>query len=189
MTCIVGIEYKEKGTEKVLFGCDSLGSDGQTQDDYDNKKIVVVGDFLLGFTGSYRLLQILEHCFAPVAKPEGMEDMEYLVTIIIPTIRSAFHDQGFVVVSEDKIGESSEAFDGEFLLSYHGKIYLVQCDYSILRSKHGVAAVGSGETAAKGALFSVHDSNLKPKERALLALEAAERYCVGVRRPFYFLTL
>lgn len=47
-------------------------------------------------------------------------------------------------------------------------------------------AVGSGEDVALGALYATAGTGMKPKARLRLALEAAERFKVGVHRPFVY---
>lgn len=50
--------------------------------------------------------------------------------------------------------------------------------------RFGYAAVGCGEEIARGALFATRAAKLRPEKRAVVALEAAERFSAGVRGPF-----
>ena len=48
-------------------------------------------------------------------------------------------------------------------------------------------AVGSGEAAARGSLHTTAAGKLKPRERVLAALRAAEAVAPSVRGPFQIL--
>ena len=60
----------------------------------------------------------------------------------------------------------------------------MQSDYSVLEPELGLCAVGCGEEVAMGSLLTTEAMDMPPRERIVIALEAAERYCCGVQRPF-----
>lgn len=67
MTCIVGVAHNGK----VHLGSDSCGSDGWGQTIFKAPKIFQNDNFIMGYAGSYRFGQILEHT---LALPEAFRD-------------------------------------------------------------------------------------------------------------------
>ena len=57
-------------------------------------------------------------------------------------------------------------------------------DFQVGELHDPFAAVGCGMDLAHGALYALRDSDLDPESKVRLALEAAERFSAGVRRPF-----
>lgn len=53
----------------------------------------------------------------------------------------------------------------------------------------GYSAVGCGEVTAKGSLYATtkYMKDFTPEQHILTALEAAEKNCCGVQRPFVIL--
>lgn len=69
------------------------------------------------------------------------------------------------------------------------KLYEIQNDYSVLEPLAGYSAVGCGEVTAKGSLYATtkYMQDFTPEQHILIALEAAEKNCCGVQRPFVIL--
>ena len=78
MTAIVGIA--EKGS--VYIGGDSAGVAGLSISTRTDVKVFKNGPFVLGFTSSFRMGQILQYKFDPPKQTVGQDDMKYLVTIL-----------------------------------------------------------------------------------------------------------
>lgn len=174
MTCIVGLSYK--GT--VYMGGDSAGVD--TSDLSINirsdEKVFLNGPFIMGFTTSFRMGQLLRYKLTPPKQSINQNDMAYLVTDFIDAVRECFTDNGF--------GTESEG--GTFLVGYNGKLYTIDSDFQVGLSKAGIHAVGSGANIALGAMYV---SKGKPEARITKALEAAAAYNAGVAPPFHILKL
>ena len=179
MTCIVGLIHKET----VYMGGDSLGSNGNTGNIYKNKKIFKLKDspeILVGYTASYRMGQLLQYSsglFEELALMKNQIDEEYLVNKFAQNTRKLFTDGGF---GKDNVG-------GTFIISFKDKLYEVESDYSILEPKNGYCSVGSGGDFANASLFTTRDMSFTPQERIIKALEAAENFSIGVKRPFYII--
>ena len=169
MTCIVGIVHKKK----VFIGADSLGSNRIWQKTLrKDPKVFKNGDFLIGYTSSFRMGQLLRFNFQPPVHPLKMDDYEYMVKLFIPAVRECFKDGGFA--EKDKEQESG----GIFLVGYRGELYCVESDYQVGVSYDGFDSVGCGDDLAKGALFV--NKNKHPKERIRQAIEAAAHFSAGV---------
>lgn len=171
MTCIVGIAFNGK----VYIGGDTLGSDGFRKGVYDRPKVFKNNDFIIGYTTSYRMGQLLEASFIP---PERLssekDDFIYIVNRVIPAIKSCLSRGGF----EQSHNGKDEG--GVFLLGYKGNLYEVQSEYSILKASH--MAIGSGIDHAMGALSAIHKINptMTPEEKITIAIEAAMESCLSV---------
>ncbi|RWN55872.1 MAG: hypothetical protein EOR99_35055 [Mesorhizobium sp.] len=158
MTCIVGLV--DKG--KVYIGGDSAAIDEQAIEVRANRKVFRKGDYLLGFTGSFRIGQLLEHS-ATLHKPEG-ELMQHMVTKLVPAVK-------------DIAGKSMH----ELIVGCDGRLFKIDSSYAVAEYGDYVAA-GGGE---KYALGKLHGSKGAPKTRILAALDAAQAHCAGVRAPFH----
>ncbi|WP_234710671.1 hypothetical protein [Sinorhizobium arboris] len=76
---------------------------------------------------------------------------------------------------------------GTFLVGYAGRLFQIRGDYQVAEPVDGFDACGCGSQIALGALFASSDA--PPRERLEIALNAAERFCAGVRGPFHFESL
>lgn len=175
MTCIVGIA--ENG--KVWIGGDSAGVAGYSLVVRADQKVFENGEFLFGFTSSFRMGQLLRYAFSPPARMENTDDYKYLTTTFIDSVRATLKTGGYATTKEG--GEEG----GFFLLGYRGKLYSIESDYQVGSAVDSFASCGCGDQIALGSLFSTIGK--PPKERIETALRAAERFNAGVRGPFVIL--
>ena len=164
MTCIAGLI--DDG--KVYMGADSGGVAGYSLRIRADHKVFVRDDFIMG--------QLLQYNLQVSPRPEGLDVFEYMVTSFVEAVRKCLKDGGFA----EKKDEKEKA--GTFLVGYAGRLFVIGNDYQVEEDLLPYNATGSGEDLALGALFS--NGHLKPKERLLQALEAAEQFNTPVRRPF-----
>lgn len=172
MTCIVGIEH----AGRVYLGADSAGSTGWTLTVRADEKVFKVGPFVMGFTTSFRMGQLLRYNLTVGEPTVGCEDERFMATTFIDSVRTTLKGGGYA-----QVHDGQEA-GGEFLVGYKGRLYQVCSDYQVGRSVSGYAAVGSGDRVALGALYAT--THLPPDERIQVALDAAEQFSAGVRGPF-----
>lgn len=174
MTCIVGIA--QHGT--VTIGGDSAGVSGWDLTIRADPKVFQRGPFLIGYTSSFRMGQLLRFRFDPPAHHSPtLDDFEFMATVFIDAVRSCLKAGGFA----KKSSEQEEG--GGFLVGYRGRLFSVGSDYQVGESVDGYAAVGCGDSPALGALYATRHM-LDARERARIALEAAERFNIGVRGPW-----
>lgn len=175
MTCIVGLE--DDG--KVFIGGDSAGVAGLSLMIRADEKVFTKGEFLFGFTSSFRMGQLLRYKLEiPYHKP-GMGNYEYMVSEFVEAVRKCLKDGGY---SRTNSGEES---GGTFLVGYRGALFVIDEDYQVGRPECGYHAVGCGDDIAKGSLFtSGRNFDMNPSERVREALKAAEQFSAGVRGPF-----
>lgn len=175
MTCIVGLV--DKGD--VYIGGDSAGVAGLSLSIRADEKVFGNGPFLMGFTTSFRMGQLLRYKFDPPAQTVGQEDMRYMVTSFIDAARQCFSQNGF--------GDKEATRGGSFLVGYKSKLYSIESDYQVGIPATPFDAVGCGSDLALGALYAT--AGLKPEIRVRTALEAASSFSAGVAPPFTILKL
>lgn len=174
MTAIVGVV--EDG--KVWLGGDSAGVGGLSMQVRSDPKVFKNGDFVIGYTSSFRMGQILEHHLSAPQPFEGEGGMAYMVKRFIPAVKEQLKSHGFQRTND---GQDS---GGTFLVGYRGELYEVEDDYQVGRVLQRYHAVGCGRDLAIGSLFTTNDFELSPRERITLALQAAAEFSAGVRGPF-----
>ena len=171
MTCIVGVV----NNKHVYIGGDSaaFSESDLTCNVIEGSKVFKKGEFIFGFSTSFRMGQILQFKFNPPKKPLKMNDYEYMATLFLDKLRSCFDDNGYLKFEED---------GADFLVGFRGNLYEVCSDYQVGMAKEGYSSLGCGANIANGALYATKD---KPtEERIMMALEAASHHSVGVRPPF-----
>jgi len=174
MTCIVGVA--EKG--KVYIGGDSAGVSGNDIRIRADEKVFRNGDFIFGFTSSFRMGQILRYNFKPPKRAEGITDEEYLHRDFISAVIKILKTYEYAEL------ENNIVKGGVFLFGYKGKIYYVGEDFQIGTYMNKYESVGCGKQYASGALYALEKYELKVEVKIKIALEAAETFSTGVRRPF-----
>jgi hypothetical protein len=175
MTCIAGLI--DGG--KVFMGSDSAGVAGYDLTLRADPKVFTNGSFLIGYTSSFRMGQLLRFKFKPpYHKPETGID-EYMMTDFIDAVRQCFKDNGYAEV------KNNQETAGTFLVGYKGRLFTIDSDYQVGESLNKFDAVGCGGVFALGSLASTTGD---PKERMQKALETAERFSAGVRGPFVILS-
>jgi len=179
MTCIVG--FADKG--KVYIGGDSAAVDGQSIIIREDEKVFTNGDFIFGFTSSFRMGQILRYNFKPPERKVFGTDDEYLYGDFINGVIDIFKDNGYAKV------ELNQVEGGVFLFGYKGKLYYVGSDFQIGKLLKNYSAIGCGEYYAMGCLYALENIELSPKKKIEKALEAAEEFSTGVRGPFRIMSI
>lgn len=174
MTCIVGLV--DNGS--VYIGGDSAGVSGWGLVQRQDRKVFRNGSFVMGFTSSFRMGQLLAFGFQPPEIPVGVDVFEFMVTDFVEAVRQRLKDGGFATNKD-----SAEA-GGEFLVGIGGRLFKVASDYQVAESIHGFDACGCADQIALGSLWSTR-SRTSARRRVSEALEAGEAFSAAVRRPFF----
>lgn len=179
MTCIIGLVQDNE----VWMGGDSAGvADLNIRSRKDTKVFKVNGKFLIGYTSSFRMGQLLRFGFSPPEQKSKTSDFEYMCTEFIDAVRKRMKEGGYMKVKDN------EEEGGRFLVGHKGKLYCVDGDFQVGESLDGFDTVGCGYAYALGSLYETRMEKV-PKKRILKALETAEYFSAGVRRPFVIKTL
>jgi hypothetical protein len=172
MTCVVGLEHGGV----VYLGADSAAVSRERLRSRADPKAFRVGPYVMGYTTSFRMGDVLRYSFAPPDPPERGLD-RFMATTFIDAARAAFREAG---VATSASGVES---CGAFLVGVRGRLFTVESDYQVGVERAGFHAVGSGDQVALGALYAT--AKMKdPRARVRLALAAAERFTGDVRRPW-----
>ena len=166
MTLVVAIEHKDQ----VFMGCDSMMSDAHTKDIFDRPKIIKKEGILFGYSGNFILDNLIRFS---LQIPKGEKNEDWLYTQLLPKIREHFGEK--------------PSLEGDALIVISGKVYHLQEDFSIVRSKRGYISIGSGNEVAFGALHATKE--LLPEDRIRIALEAASEYILSVGGPFHYMVI
>jgi ATP-dependent protease HslVU (ClpYQ) peptidase subunit len=171
MTCVVGLV----SNGRIYMGADSAGVAGYSMIRRADEKVFAVGEFVIGFTSSFRMGQALRYSFNP-PRIETWDIWRYMATSFVDSCREAMKTAGFL---ETNSGQES---GGTFLVGVRGQLFTVESDFQVGVSRHPYASVGCGDHIALGSLYT--STALAPRTRVEMALAAAEEFSAGVRGPF-----
>ena len=190
MTCVVAIRSAD-GT--VWMGADSASVDAwrleidiESSPKITSRQTKLGQPFLIGFTSSWRMGQILASSLTPPPVPleSATPLFEYMTTSFVDECRRALKAGGFAHV------ENNVEQGGSFLVAVGGRVFELQSDFSVLERSQRYFAVGCGAPFASAAL-SMFDlvwpkNRKRPSDKALveMSLGVAEKHSAGVRGPF-----
>lgn len=175
MTCIVALKTKTG----FVMGADSIATDMYHYGTMVNPKIFKKGEFIIGFTNSFRFGKIIEHSFNPPKHKAGLTDDEYLNTVFSTELRKCLKDGGYTYIKDN------HEEGGGALIGYHGKVWVSQDDFSVIEYRGEVIAVGSGRVPVEAAVKALKKHTKMSDEDILLAaLHAVEETIISVKAPF-----
>ena len=179
MTCVAAIVENEN----VYMGADSAGISGYDLCIRADEKIFRNGNFLLGFTSSFRMGQLLRYKFKPPKQLPKQGIYEYMVDGFIEEVRRCLTSGGF-------IKKKDEVYTGgTFIVGYKKQIFIIHDDFQVAQAIDPFTAVGCGHAYAKAVLWRLRQEELTPRQKLLKALQAAEHFSSGVRGPFHIIKL
>ena len=162
----------------VWMGADSAGASGWSLQIRSDAKVFRRGPYLMGFTTSFRMGQLLRWSL-DVVDPVDVDLEEFMATGFVDAVRKCLKDGGFAKK------ESEREEGGDFLVGVQGRLFTVHSDYQVSEQVVPYAAVGCGADVALGVMYAT--AHLAPRHRLQVALDAAERHSAGVRGPFTIL--
>ena len=184
MTCIVG--FLDKENDKVYIGADSLGGGGTSKTIRKDPKVFINDEYIIGFTSSFRMGQLLQFADLPKMLHEDKDDtFKFMVTKFIPSIRTLFKEGGYATIS------SNEESGGTFLVGLNGCLFCIEGDFQVAVPMDGYDSCGCGVDLALGSLFTSQNSIIekrKPEYKIKLALQSACSSSAFVEGPFLILS-
>ena len=173
MTCIAGIA--EAG--RVYLGCDSLVAAGhEVIQASDSKVWVAAGVFALGVAGSAVWWDLLRDRVRWERVARDATSEQDFRRSLVSEVRAVAQSEGLDLDDEE--------CGGDALVGVGGTLFRFDSYLTCQRVSERFCAVGSGSAPALGALYATQRRGLEPKKRLVLALTAAERYTISVRRPW-----
>lgn len=173
MTCIVGVIQDSK----VFIGADSAGVRGLDVWVRKDPKVFKNGEFIIGCTSSFRMIQLLRFSFRPPKMHTDQDVYQYMCVDFVNEVRKCFKEGGFAEI--DKYVESG----GSFLVGYKGRLFGIEGDFQVSESSDGYNSVGCGESFALAALDAL-PKEMSAEDKIRRALEIAAYRSGGVRPPF-----
>lgn len=181
MTCIIGYEYN--GTTIVAGDSAGLSDWVITQ---RHTKVFRLNEMIVGYTSSFRMGQLIQHCFDYPPIPTTGADERYFVRDFVPALRKLFEDGGF----GKKGGENGDE-GGSFMIGVQGKLFAIESDYQVTSTPTGLLSIGVGRNFALGAMTALRpfvlSGELSPQAAVTRAMEATAKNCMGVALPMTML--
>ena len=172
MTCIVGLEHDGK----VYMGADSASVGGWEVKKTRLSKVFKNNGFLIGYTTSFRMGQILQHHLNVRPQKPDETDEYYMVCVFAEDVRECLKEKGFSKI------ENNQEEGGTFLVGYKGVLYEVDNDFQVNSFTIKYNAAGCGAQYALGAMAALNDC--EPEQRIERALEIASFFSGAVSYPF-----
>lgn len=175
MTCIVGVAHEGQ----VWIGGDSAGVAGYDITVRADAKVFRVGPYVLGFTDSFRMGQLLRYTLDVPAPPDRDLD-RFMCTTFVDAVRDCLGNGGWAK------GTVEQEVGGNFLVGARGRLFEVCSDYQVGLMRDDYTAIGCGAPYAIGSLHMSGRNwqGIAPRPRVRLALEAAAHHSTGVCGPF-----
>jgi len=177
MTAIAGLV--EDGV--VYLGGDSSAVAGWSLDLRCEPKVFRRGEFVFGFTTSFRFGQLLKYALKLPGLKKGQDVVEFLVVDLMDCLRKCLGEREWKDCSKEE--------GGEFLLGFRGRLFEVDADFQVGEPLSGVAGVGCGGELCRASLLTSLGFGWAPEDRVRRALEVAERLNMGVRGPFHVVSV
>lgn len=177
MTCIVGMAHEGN----VWIGADSAAGDGWAVRPTHVPKVFARGPFIIGYTVSFRMGQLLQFHLDVQPQDGESSDLEYIVKRFIAAVRDCLKEGGYTTIKDSK------EEGGGFLVGYREHVYSVGDEFQVTESFDGFDACGCGGEFALGAMAAL--DQLEPEARVRRALGISAYFSGGVCGPFTVLSL
>ena len=159
------------------MGGDSIASSGSNRTIIAMPKVFRVNhEFLIGYTTSFRMGQLLQYGFIPPARKPECSIEEYMIMEFVEALRGRFKDAGFAKVTDNV------EWGGTFLVGYSGRLFKIDSDYQVNENAKGIDTCGYGGEVALAVLLAL--PKIAPPVRIKRALEIAAELSVYVAPPF-----
>ncbi len=162
MTIIAATSF---GKQTFICG-DQAGTDGWGTQAAHGTKLYETPFGWLGYTASYRTIQVIHRQLRTVERLRNAEDECRL----IEAIEIAMVGAGWSKTNADKLPKCADL--NLLIATWEGRLYTVQSDLALLRSRH-FAAIGSGYQVALGAMHAAKVCGSNPEIAVRLGVRAA----------------
>lgn len=171
----------------VHMGSDSSASDNEHIEVCNVEKIFKNNGFLMGVSGSYRILNILRYSFAPLTyiSYDWNSAMEYMVVSFIPNLMHTLKKNKALM----KEFTSTNNMEASILVGFLGHLFNIDSDFQVRNTPtEKFYAIGSGSCIAKGSLYTSYFNNEDYLVSIENALYASGQYSKSVKGPYYYLS-
>ncbi len=163
MTAIVGIQLDDC----AVIAADSLITyNGRKYAASSMLKIYEKSGYIYGFAGDSQAADIAGYNWTPPRIAYTKDPVEFLVGTVIPSLRKAMADNGYIVEASDK----ESGWDALFLIN--GKIFEVDHYFSWSQDDGNYYGIGAGGATALGAVAALAPAT--EEEAIATAIKAIE---------------
>jgi len=181
------IAAAKKG-KKICIGCDSLTLFGNRKEKSDQlssrkDKIIKHKSMYLGYSGSAAWSEVLVDYFKNLKVEYGFDNVE-AVYLEMSKLHKILKEKYFLTPqqSNDDIFESSE-----YLLLFINSKGIFEVDWMRnVREYSQIAAIGTGDEYALGAMKAVYEQESDPKTIVKTGLEAAAKFDQKTEFPAFY---
>lgn len=189
MTCIAG--YIDKQNKTIYMGADTVSVCGSRVLNRKDTKLFIRSNpykntMLIGFTGSYRMGQLLRYKLIIPQHLYHLDTYEYMCTNFIDAVRDVLKSNGYLktVNNQEEIGR--------FLVAYDGRLFKIDSDLQVGESQFNYDACGNAEDVALACIRTLDNYSKEiysGEEIIRTALKVSEDLFSSVRNPFTILKL
>jgi len=177
MTCIVGIT----DGKTVYLGGDSAGTAEYDLHIIREPKVFTHGSYVMGFTSSFRMGQILQYSFDPMDPPDDPSELHrFMCTKFVNSLMNC------LIGNKWGTTENGRAEGGQILVGVAGQLFEIDEDFHVSSYHCNFAAIGGGDLSAKGSLHTTGQMSMSPQRRLEMALEASACLNASVAGPFHY---
>jgi ATP-dependent protease HslVU (ClpYQ) peptidase subunit len=153
--------------EKYWIASDSMGTAGDSMYEHGSK-LITRGNYIIGFSWSYRVADIIRECTNLPDKLSSIQDLRKIRDIIKEKI-----------IDDELVGKNDkdDTHPVDIILISPTGIYTIQGDYQIHKIPRGsYTTTGSGYVIATGALFVCKKQDVDGKTAVKLAVNSAIKH-------------
>lgn len=177
MTCIIAVKTKYG----FVMGADSVGTNMETYNTITHPKLFQLGDFTIGYCGSFRFGKLLQYRLIPPAHADGISDDAYINGAFSDAVRKCLEAGGFSTIKDNR----EESYEATGLFGYHGKVWIMTESFAFIEVKDEVIADGSGYIAAIASVKALlKHTSMTTDELIEEALKIVEETILTVKGPF-----
>src|SRR5690606_16010835 len=125
-----------------------MAADYESKETRADHKVFRKGrQMIIGFSGSFRVGQLLRHSWKVPRRPSSVkDDMEFMVRYVVASIKKLLMAEGI------DLEDYQRDLVSEIMIGYRGKLFVIHDDYHVSVLDSPFNAIGDGASYAKGAL-------------------------------------
>lgn len=176
MTCVIALVKHDR----IHMMGDKMSSGEGLKNITKRPKVFKKEGFIVGYSGSFRIGQLLEFTWNPPKILVGTDFDTFMYKTVVDSLKEC-------MVAD---GSSSETEGESLLLGYQGVLYELQEDYSLFELEN-YGAVGCGWLSALSALNALDMAGCEhsARERLQIALSTSAKLVPGVSSEYDYITL
>lgn len=170
MTLIIWIEGEDW---KAYIWWDKSWSNGRTSSIILEPKVFKKWEVIFWYTSTFRFWQIIKNIVTFEKNIYNLEDLNYLIQTVVKNII-------YYLKEEWHIKDNNKMLTWwNLILWYKWKIYELQDDFSLLRTKRLYTAVWCWQDFALASLYENNKKFTNPKDAIKKAMETTNEFCIG----------